>query len=84
VTTQQAQTVQQPQIIQLQAPSVQNQTQAATQGGIQIVQQIVTPTGEIQQIPVSCFVVNLLAKYLTAKIAISFMILKTFPDFRFN
>ncbi|XP_065346723.1 nuclear transcription factor Y subunit gamma-like isoform X2 [Cloeon dipterum] len=48
VTTQQAQ----PQIIQLQAPSVQNQSQAATQGGIQIVQQIVTPTGEIQQIPI--------------------------------
>ncbi|CAB3383097.1 Hypothetical predicted protein [Cloeon dipterum] len=48
VTTQQAQ----PQIIQLQPPSVQNQTQAATQGGIQIVQQIVTPTGEIQQIPI--------------------------------
>jgi hypothetical protein len=54
VTTQQAQSVQ-PQIIQLQAPSVQNQTQAASQGGIQIVQQIVTPTGEIQQIPVRNF-----------------------------
>lgn len=51
VTTQQAQTVQ-PQIIQLQAPSVQNQAQAGNQGGIQIVQQIVTPSGEIQQIPV--------------------------------
>lgn len=42
----------QPQIIQLQAPSVQNQAQAGNQGGIQIVQQIVTPSGEIQQIPV--------------------------------
>jgi hypothetical protein len=53
VTTQQAQTVQQPQIIQLQAPSVQNQAQASNQGGIQIVQQIVTASGEIQQIPVN-------------------------------
>jgi len=45
--------VQQPQIIQLQAPSVQNQAQASNQGGIQIVQQIVTASGEIQQIPVN-------------------------------
>ncbi|KAF4522491.1 hypothetical protein B566_EDAN002576, partial [Ephemera danica] len=45
---------QQPHVIQLQPPAVQNQPQAtaAQQGGIQIVQQIVTPSGEIQQIPV--------------------------------
>lgn len=38
------------QVIQLQ----QAQQASAAAGGIQIVQQIVTPTGEIQQIPV-CF-----------------------------
>ncbi|XP_011499535.1 PREDICTED: nuclear transcription factor Y subunit gamma-like isoform X2 [Ceratosolen solmsi marchali] len=36
------------QVIQLQQP----QTATATAGGIQIVQQIVTPSGEIQQIPI--------------------------------
>jgi nuclear transcription factor Y gamma len=55
-STTQTLTVQSPQqtggqqVIQLQQPQ---QTTTTTAGGIQIVQQIVTPSGEIQQIPVS-------------------------------
>lgn len=49
-----ATTTQTPVMIQQAATSPQqNQT-----GGIQIVQQIVTPGGEIQQIPVSTFICN--------------------------
>lgn len=46
----------QPQVIQVQQPQqtqVQPQAVQAATGGIQIVQQVVTPSGEIQQIPVS-------------------------------
>lgn len=50
VAQQQASAQQQPQVIQLQQS---NQVSASPPaGGIQIVQQIVTPTGEIQQIPI--------------------------------
>lgn len=53
-TTTVAQAVQ-PQVIQVQQPQqtqVQSQAVQAASGGIQIVQQVVTPTGEIQQIPI--------------------------------
>merc|ERR1719357_2345917 len=45
---------QQPQVIQLQAQQQQQQQQQQLPGGggIQIVQQIITPTGEIHQIPI--------------------------------
>ncbi|XP_052131073.1 nuclear transcription factor Y subunit gamma-like isoform X3 [Frankliniella occidentalis] len=45
----------QPQVIQVQQPQqaqVQQQTVQAATGGIQIVQQVVTPNGEIQSIPI--------------------------------
>ena len=47
-----ATTAQPPVMIQQSAVQPPSPTQAQ-QGGIQIVQQIVTPTGEVQQIPVS-------------------------------
>lgn len=59
VTTPSVATVQQPQVIQIQAPQQQAQqvattanTAAGAGGGIQIIQQIVGPSGEIQQIPI--------------------------------
>lgn len=47
-------------MIQQNAVQPPSPTQQAQQGGIQIVQQIVTPTGEVQQIPVSINFKNVL------------------------
>lgn len=55
------------QIIQLQQPQ---QTPTTQTGGIQIVQQIVTPSGEIQQIPVCAFLRELVDQNKAAFISI--------------
>lgn len=58
------------------------QTQNSQAGGIQIVQQIVTPSGEIQQIPVSIILsINILQIQFSDFSLISFFHI---PQNRFN
>lgn len=64
------------QIIQLQQAQ---QTPTTQTGGIQIVQQIVTPSGEIQQIPVRAFIIEIEEEPLLSTYVFKFMLY-----FRYN